>query len=59
MSWKSRVRIKVHDGVVEFVGEIDNTTATLMGIHEKAKNMGIVYEIEKDGMSLMATTFCG
>lgn len=62
---KSHVKIVVGDGnEVTFVGEVDNTTETIMGMMDLLQGKGLnLPEYEKggkqEGMSLLATTLCG
>jgi len=59
MSNRKNLRIKFYKGKMVFVGEIVNTTKTIMAIVDGMKAKGIEFDIEKKGMSLLATTLCG
>jgi len=56
---RKNLRIKFYKGKMVFVGEIENTTKTIMTIVDGMKAKGIEFDLEKQGMSLIATTFCG
>jgi len=53
------LRIKFYKGRMTFIGEIENTTETVMAIVNGMKAKGVEFDIEKRGLSLLATTFCG
>lgn len=63
MSHKKKLLIKVGDRV-EIIGEVDNTTSTIMEIHDRSIQKGLRFTEfskggEKEGLSLLATTLCG
>ncbi len=59
MSSKKRLRIKFYEDKMVFVGEIVNTTETIMTIVDGMKAKGIEFDLEKQGLSLISSTLCG
>jgi hypothetical protein len=59
MSGKKRLLIEYDGNQEKFIGEIDNTTETLMQMRDGMKALGIGYAMEKKGLSFLPTTLCG
>jgi len=58
MSHKPKMLIEIEGNTETYIGEIDNTTKTLMKFRDEMKKLGIVY-VEKKGLSFLSTTMCG